>query len=226
MSQIISSIPSAGLMEMPPLSKHTPLPTKATGADAALAHSDEGPHAQLLHLLFTQDLDLEANVGELLDPAGELFGKKDVRRFGNQVPSICDGVGEARQRPEGSGSGFLVIYRNLDLLDRRLLVGFFGGPILVETVGRQPDAKSGPGRLLGRQPRHAQDQRRRPRAFSGPEGVGGGQLSGAAVELTPLARADDDDPGRIDAVRRDEVQGLAQGACEPSLSDGSLDGAR
>jgi len=32
MSHFISSMPAAGLMEMPPVSKVTPLPTKATGA--------------------------------------------------------------------------------------------------------------------------------------------------------------------------------------------------
>ena len=32
MSPFMSSMPAAGLIEMPPVSKHTPLPMKATGA--------------------------------------------------------------------------------------------------------------------------------------------------------------------------------------------------
>ncbi len=37
MSPFMSSMPAAGLIEMPPVSKHTPLPMKATGALAFLA---------------------------------------------------------------------------------------------------------------------------------------------------------------------------------------------
>ena len=37
MSPFMSSMPGAGLIEMPPVSKHTPLPMKATGVGASLA---------------------------------------------------------------------------------------------------------------------------------------------------------------------------------------------
>jgi hypothetical protein len=40
MSYFMSSMPPAGLIEMPPVSKHTPLPTSATGA------SPSGPPVQ------------------------------------------------------------------------------------------------------------------------------------------------------------------------------------
>ena len=36
MSHFIASMPAAGLIEMPPVSKVTPLPTKATGASPSL----------------------------------------------------------------------------------------------------------------------------------------------------------------------------------------------
>ena len=36
MSPFMSSMPAAGLIEMPPVSKQTPLPMKATGASPAL----------------------------------------------------------------------------------------------------------------------------------------------------------------------------------------------
>ena len=34
MSMVMSSMPAAGLMEMPPVSKTTPLPTSASGASS------------------------------------------------------------------------------------------------------------------------------------------------------------------------------------------------
>ena len=67
MSPFMSSMPPAGLIEMPPVSKTTPLPTKATGwslaraavpahdhqarrARRALRDAEQRAHAELLHL--------------------------------------------------------------------------------------------------------------------------------------------------------------------------------
>ena len=89
MSHFMSSMPWAGLIEMPPVSKVTPLPTKAMGrclasGGAAPLHDDElgfmrraladaekRAHAELLHLLLAQHLDMDAEIGQLLRPLGE-----------------------------------------------------------------------------------------------------------------------------------------------------------
>jgi hypothetical protein len=52
MSPFMSSMPAAGLIEMPPVSKHTPLPTKATGLSPFLPPfqrmTTSGRHARAL----------------------------------------------------------------------------------------------------------------------------------------------------------------------------------
>ena len=79
MSPFMSSMPAAGLIEMPPVSKHTPLPMKATGAslflppfqrmidDAAvvrraLADAEQRAHAELLHRRHVEHLDRDAEL--------------------------------------------------------------------------------------------------------------------------------------------------------------------
>jgi hypothetical protein len=74
-------MPAAGLMEMPPVSKHTPLPTKGDRlgsrvgrpvpahhhqlafTPAALAHAQQRAHAELGHLGLAQHLDLQPRHG-------------------------------------------------------------------------------------------------------------------------------------------------------------------
>ena len=77
MSHFIASMPCAGLIEMPPVSKVTPLPTNATGAspslaavpaqdqqprlaDRALRDAEQRAHAELRHRRAVEHLDLEA----------------------------------------------------------------------------------------------------------------------------------------------------------------------
>ena len=80
MSHFMSSIPPAGLMQMPPVSKVTPLPMNASGlawlsplpravplhhhharlVGAALRHAEQRAEAELLHLLRAEHLDLDA----------------------------------------------------------------------------------------------------------------------------------------------------------------------
>ncbi len=79
MSHFMSSMPPAGFSEIPPVSKHTPLPIRATGvcvlgpvhpahhqelrlALAALADAQQHVHAELLHLGLAQNLDLDAEL--------------------------------------------------------------------------------------------------------------------------------------------------------------------
>ena len=74
MSPFMSSMPGAGLIEMPPVSKQTPLPMKATGSAPrlppfqrmttslefmrrALADAEQRAHAELLHRRDVEHLD-------------------------------------------------------------------------------------------------------------------------------------------------------------------------
>ena len=79
MSPFMSSMPAAGLMEMPPVSNTTPLPMKAKRlgalrfgavplhdgdagrAHAALRHRQQRPHLELFQLLGVEDLHLDAD---------------------------------------------------------------------------------------------------------------------------------------------------------------------
>ncbi len=91
MSPFMSSMPAAGLIEMPPVSKQTPLPTKATrlglascaALGAAPAHDrrrgsrdrepwptpSSAPMPSSLHRRLIEDLDLDAELFELLRAA-------------------------------------------------------------------------------------------------------------------------------------------------------------
>jgi hypothetical protein len=97
MSPFISSMPAPGLIEMPPLSKTTPLPTKATGRSfglppfhcmiakprrphGALRHAEQRAHAELLHFRFGEDFDFDAELFQLLRLGREFDRTEDVRR--------------------------------------------------------------------------------------------------------------------------------------------------
>ena len=83
MSPFMSSMPAPGFREMPPVSKVTPLPTKATGcsldfatvpahhhdaafAPRALPDAEQRPHPDLAELLLVEDLDFHAELFRVL----------------------------------------------------------------------------------------------------------------------------------------------------------------
>ena len=89
MSPFMSSMPPPGLIEMPPVSKVTPLPTKASGLPSTppprqritttrdswaepLADAEEGPHPDRLERRKIEDLDLDAEARQLRRAAGEI----------------------------------------------------------------------------------------------------------------------------------------------------------
>src|SRR5690606_15626198 len=55
-------------------------------AAAALAHAEKRGHAELLHLLLTQHLDLEAVLLQRLHALREAFRIDDVRRLVDEIP--------------------------------------------------------------------------------------------------------------------------------------------
>ena len=128
MSNFISSISAAGLMEMPPVSKVMPLPTSTIGAcvfactvvlrddearrlGRALRHGEEGAHAELLDRLAVEHLDLQAELlAELLRLLAQV-GRRAV---------VAGTVGElARQRHAG-GDGLAARQALGDRLGRGL----------------------------------------------------------------------------------------------------------
>ncbi len=108
---------------------------------------------ELLHLLFAEDLDLEAQLGQLLHPPGELLGIEDVGRLGDEVAGEDDGVCQPVETLGRLLGGGRVIDRDPHLGDRGFLVGLFLGAVFVEPIGGEPHAQGGmTGHGAGRRP--------------------------------------------------------------------------
>ena len=108
MSHFIASMPAAGLIEMPPVSKVTPLPTKAVGAppssppfqlqheqtriaNRTLGDAEERAHAELFHRRAVEHLKFNASAFERrADAFDEAFGINDVGRLGDQLAGQLD----------------------------------------------------------------------------------------------------------------------------------------
>ena len=124
MSIFISCMPAEGLIEMPPVSKVTPLPTRpsvspraAAGVAqddqprrllAALADGDQAAHLLRGDLLAAEDLDADRVVrgGDLLGPLGQEGRRGDVDGQALQVAGAvlglgadAGGLGRARRAP-------------------------------------------------------------------------------------------------------------------------------
>ena len=91
MSPFMSSMPPPGLIEMPPGIEHHALADEGDGlvgrlaavpahdhdpaaALGALADAEQRPHAELLHRLLVEDLDLDAELGEGLGRSANSSG--------------------------------------------------------------------------------------------------------------------------------------------------------
>ena len=102
MSPFMSSMLAAGLIEMPPVSKHTPLPMKASGGvpflppfqrmidDAALLREpcptpSSAPMPSLRIALHVEDLDPDAELAQLRGAARELDRIENVGRLVDEV---------------------------------------------------------------------------------------------------------------------------------------------
>ena len=172
MSHFMSSMPPAGLMEMPPVSKVTPLPMKASGlaaflpfgapihfittmrgsCDAALRHAEQRAEAELLHLLRAEDLDLDAELGQRLAAFRAFDRRQHVGRFADQVAGQEDAVGDRLHRREGGLGLGGIGDGDGDALDLRLVLLLLLRPVAVETVGFQRHAEGKCCRQRRRQP--------------------------------------------------------------------------
>ena len=112
MSPFMSSMPPPGLIEMPPESNTTPLPTKATGLSLALppfqrmmttrlSRAGPWPTASSARMpsfsqrLLVENLDLDAELRERRGAVRELLGPEHVRRLVDEVAGDADALGEA-----------------------------------------------------------------------------------------------------------------------------------
>ncbi len=166
MSHFIASIPSAGLIEMPPVSKVMPLPTRTTGVAPALppfqriassrdgrtepcADSEQGAHAELAHLLLVEHLELDP---ERLEPLAatldEGLGIDDVGRLGDQLAGQRQ-AGEQRLAPVPGLAGAVARADDHHFLERRLLLLGQLGPVDVVAPAARRGAEADPGGRLG-----------------------------------------------------------------------------
>ena len=166
MSPFMSSMPAAGLIEMPPESKQTPLPTKATGLaflrlGAAPAHDDEPAvalraladaeqraHAEFGHRLFVENFDVDAERLQGRRAFGEGLGIEHVRRLVDEVAGEFDAFGDRHARGR-RGAGRREVARSDRDRGRRIVVlvaVLLHRLVFVEAIGAQPQAQ----RELGR----------------------------------------------------------------------------
>ena len=110
-------------MEMPPVSKHTPLPTKHSGLarlDLAPFHcstttregrtlpcptASSAPIFSSAELVLVEHLDLQAGGGQLAHAVGELDGAQHVGRLVDEVAGEEDAFGQRLARLEQLGRG-------------------------------------------------------------------------------------------------------------------------
>ena len=123
MSPFISSMPAEGLIEIPPKSKQTPLPTTAIGfvrfdrapfhriATRRLSRADPRPdreqrvHPQFAHRLLVERLHVDAELLQRFGAIGELDGKEDVRRLVDQIAGQFDAVSDGEALLSGRARG-------------------------------------------------------------------------------------------------------------------------
>ena len=164
MSNFISSISAAGLIEMPPVSKVMPLPTSTSGAaDLAapwycstmnfsgcmrtLRHRQEAAHAELFDVLAVQHLDLQVvRLGQAFRLVGQVGGRAMVARpvgaFARQRHAGGDGIAALQALAHSRGLGHTAGQRDaLQLRRRAAPTAWCGGTRRAHR--RRP--RSGPG---------------------------------------------------------------------------------
>ena len=224
----MSSMFGAGLIEIPPVSKQTPLPMNATGAsprssaipthhhDAALARrtltdAEKSVHAEFFHRLDVKNFDGDAKLFQCPCAACEFFRVKDIGRFVDQVSGQHDAVGNRHARGIGFAHGGNIADRDGHVPNsRRLFVFLALGLVAIECVC----AQAGPLRQIRRLLR----PHRAARQFGEDTGVGGRIRQPADRkasepekvlwrELSDLSYANHDQAGRLEPGRHNKIQG-------------------
>ena len=122
MSPFMSSMLAAGLIEMPPVSKHTPLPMKASGAAPFLPPfqrmittrlscaepcptPSSAPMPSLRIALHVEHVDADAELAQLRRAARELDREKNVRRLVDEIARQDHALGNGLARAPGLARG-------------------------------------------------------------------------------------------------------------------------
>ena len=166
MSPFMSSMPAAGLIEMPPVSKQTPLPTKATGwrfspcaprqrmTTSRLSRVEPWPTPSSapmpsLAIAFSSSISTSTpSFFELLGAFGECIRKQHVGRLVDEVAGELDALGDRRPR-RGGGARRRRRRRSRSSRWRRRRRpprSFFLRLVFVESIGAQPHAEREFGR--------------------------------------------------------------------------------
>ena len=229
-------MPAEGLIEIPPESKQTPLPTTAIGfvrfdrapfqriATRRLSRADPRPtreqrvHPQFAHRLLVERLHVDAELLQRFGAIGELDGKEDVGRLVDQIARQLDafGDGEALLRGRARGGRVARADDEIGRLDAVVLRVLPARLVFVEPVAAQAKAE----RKIG-------GRRAVPRSRRGLEGDfdplrAGHFAEGESAERDEvdrrvvLARSDADNhqPGRVQAGGREDVERGALGAAK------------
>ena len=168
MSPFMSSMPCAGLIEMPPVSKHTPLPMKATGGSPFLppfqrmtttrlscAEPCPTPSSAFMPSFFIAGTSSTSTATPSFfkrrRAAGELLRIKHIGGLVDEVARHDHAVGDrliARSRPFARADG--VGDRDRDARGRRRLLALLAlGLVAIERVGAQLHAEREIGGLVG-----------------------------------------------------------------------------
>ncbi len=227
MSPFMSSMLPAGLMEMPPVSKQTPLPTKATGRSPRLppfqrmitvrpgraepwATPSSAPIPSFVIALTSRISTLDAELAQLARAAREFLGEQHVGRLVDEIArgdDAIDDVGVWRER-FSRGSDIADRERNFGLQGGILAILLFG-LVAVEFIGAQPHARCDRSRLI-RFHRPVRQFRNDRHGF-----LAGEQFTGdRAAELEKivvlrafeLAGADHDQARSLQPLRRQNIQ--------------------
>ena len=120
-------------------------------AHAPLTNGQQGTEAELLELLFAQNLDLEAELLEGLHALRIFFRVEDVGGLGDEVARELDRAGDRGIGGVCGFGGLGIGGDDADDLDRRSLLGLQCGAVFEEAVGRQTGGEGGARGLIGGQ---------------------------------------------------------------------------
>ena len=166
MSPFMSSMLAAPLIEMPPVSKQTPLPTKATGASPFLppfqrmitvrpgraepcATPSSAPMPSLVIALTSRISTSTPSFFNCASAAGEFLGIEHVRRLVDELARQDDAVDDIGVRREGLLCGGDVLDRERHLgAQAAILAVLLFGLVAVELIGTQLHAGGDGGCLV------------------------------------------------------------------------------
>ena len=190
---------------------------------AALSDAQKRAHAEPLHCLGLENIDLHAERFEIAQAFGEALRIEHVRRLAHQIAREEHAFDDGRVlfRPRFRGGG--PVHRNFHRRQRRLLLGLQLGAVRVEPIGGEARAhgsvRTGFGFRDTRQSIRLQNEFLSARGQRPLHGVAGPTLNRHAISGVSLAQTDHQHAREIDAFGRQDIDHLAGAALEISGLD-------